>query len=226
MKSMIKSLTLVAGVALALMGCGGGGKSGITGPTVSVRAVNLAQSAGKIDLRTGRDQRANGMDYLQRTNFVVGAGSVQFIAYAAGTLTLVGNQLVNLPEANKAATVVILPKSGGGVEFRGFAETARQPSAGSATIRFAHVGSSVGTVDMSVVTGPTPHVATGLTFGNASAYVTVAAGSYPIRITKGGTSQTTTGSVNFASGTITTVYVGNPPSSTAFANFMPVVEAP
>lgn len=200
MKSLLLTLALAASLTSAVTAC----DDDPTGPaaTARLRAIHASPDAPNVDIYVDGARVAANVAYRATTNYLeVPAGTRNVQVRAAGTNTTVIDANVPLTAgtdytvlaAGRVATIAPLVLT----------DTNTAPVAGNVRVRLVHGAPTAGTVDI-YVTAPNADIATiaptlaGVPFRGFSPYLSVAAGSYRVRVTPAGTK-----TVAIDSGTLT-----------------------
>ena len=210
----------VATLAVAALACEGRTTGTLTtGPTtgVGVRMLNALTSAPAVDLVIDGQVASSGVAFGGATPYVsLGAGSHRLQARASTTGTILVDQTRDLTTGGSFS---FIPAPGLGERGALLIADDPAPAAGQAKIRAVHVAAARGPISVYLTTATadlasaTPAVPL-LPFGLASGYVTVAPGTYRLRVTPAGDqSSVLLDIVNFTvgSGTVRTLMVTDAP---------------
>lgn len=202
---MLHRLTLVVcllifAVIFPATGCGSSGNT-------NIRLVNALSSQSNLDLLVDSKSTANSVGYGAASGYSsITSGSHDVQAEASGTTNIVSDQTASLA-ANTYNTVLV---TSGATQV--LTDTHTAPSSGNISIRVVNGSSILGTVDVYVVSSGT-NIATvnptfsGLAFPSASAYTSLAPGSYQVIFTPAGQkfAELSSSSLSFSSGQVRTV---------------------
>ena len=191
----------------------------VTGATsgARVRLVNALTSSQALDFAVDGQVAASGVGYGSASPYVsVTLASHRLQAQASGT----GTTLVDFTrDLTTAGAFSLIPAPGLSQFGALFIADDPTPATGQAKIRVVHVAAAPGAISM-YVTAPTadlssatPAVPT-LSFGAASPYVAVAAGTYRLRITPAGIPSTTlidAGNITVSAGSVRTLLITDAP---------------
>ena len=206
----ILGLVLIAGLLFAA-GCGGGSSS--SGTTAQLRIVNSDAYAGGLDFLVNAATVATDVQFSQSTPYnAVTVGSPAFEVRNTGTTT----DILDQPEtmaAGSSYTFVVLANSaqtGGAI----FTDTTTAATSGNIQLRIINGADALGPMDV-YITSPGVSLysvsanISGLGFGTASGYQTMAAGNYEVRITTHGQKNAVWLDLNetYASGAVLTIVV-------------------
>lgn len=211
MRSRLVSTFAVATLAAATLACEGR-TSGrlITGPTTGarVRLVNALPSSQSLDFLVDGQASATGVPLGAASPYVsVSLGSHRLQARAPGSAT---NVLDFTRDLSTAGSFSLIPAPGLSQSAALFIADDVTSVAGQGKVRVIHVAAAISAVAV-YVTSPTAELSTstpvvaGLPFGTASAYVTIAPGTYRVRVTPVGTPGTVlldSGNLTLAGGTV------------------------
>jgi hypothetical protein len=159
--------------------------------TAQLRAVHLSPNAPNVDILVNGAAVASNVAYLGSTSYLsVPSGPATVQVRPTGTSTNVIDETPTL-EADEAYTV-LAANFVTQIEAIVLVDDRTAPPTGSVRVRIVHGAPTAPAVDV-YVTSPTADLATALpvltnvTFGVASGYLTVPAGTYRIRVTVAGT---------------------------------------
>jgi hypothetical protein len=186
---------------MILIACGSG--------SARIRLINADPSQSSLDLSIDSKAvaSASALAWGSASGYSsVSSGSRHLQVEASGTSNVISDQTLSLSSASD--TSVLFTNSGAMI----LSDNNSTPSSGNVSLRVINAASRLGTADVYVVAAGT-NLATvsptfsGLTFPLASAYTTVAAGSYQIIFTLPGQKfgWITSSSLVFSSGQVRTV---------------------
>jgi Domain of unknown function (DUF4397) len=184
---------------ILLIACGSG--------SARIRLINADPSQSSLDLSIDSKAVASAVAYGSASGYSsVSSGSRHLQVEASGTSNVISDQTISLSSASD--TSVLFTNSGAMI----LSDNNSTPSSGNVSLRVINAASRLGTADVYVVAAGT-NLATvsptfsGLTFPLASAYTTIAAGSYQIIFTLPGQKfgWITSSSLVFSSGQVRTV---------------------
>ena len=182
-----------------LTACGSG--------TAKVRLVNAYPSQSNLDMLIDSKDVASSVTYGSGSGYAsVSSGSRHLQVEASGTSSLFSDQ--NVTFASGSSSSVLTTNAGTIV----LTDNNATPSSGNISLRVINGSSSLGTADIYVVTAGT-NIATvsptfsAITFPSATAYTSVAAGSYQIVFTLPGqkVGVITSSSLSFSSGQVRSI---------------------
>jgi len=181
-------------------GCGSSGNA-------NIRLVNALSSQSSLDLLVDSKSTATSVGYGAASGYSsVSPGSHDIQAEASGTTNIVADQTSSLG-SNTYNTVLV---TSGATAVITDSHTA--PSSGNISIRVVNASSILGTVDVYVVSSGTNIASvnptfSGLAFPSASAYTSLAPGSYQVIFTPAGQkfAELSSSSLSFSSGQVRTV---------------------
>jgi hypothetical protein len=182
-----------------LIACGSG--------SARIRLINADPSQSGLDLLIDGKTVASAVAYGSASGYSsVSSGSRHLQVEASGTSNAISDQTISLSSASDNS--VLFTNSGAMI----LSDNNSAPSSGNVSLRVINAASSLGTADVYVVATGT-NLATvsptfsSLTFPSASAYTTVAAGSYQIIFTLPGQKfgRITSSSLVFSSGQVRTI---------------------
>ena len=212
---LIPSLAVAALAATALACEGRTSGTLITGATnnVQVRLVNGLTSAPALDFIVDGQVASTGVGFGNASSYaVLGAGSHRLQVRSSTT----GTMLVDFTrDLSSAGAFSLIPAAGLADAGALFITDGPSPSTGQGRIRVVHVAAVRGAISVYVTTATadlasaTPIVPV-LPFGAASQYVSMAAGTYRVRVTPVGDPSTVlldTGNLVVTDGTIRTLLV-------------------
>ena len=203
------TFTALAALALALAACGTESAPGPlqpTGSTGRMRVVNVITDTtrGRVNVIVDGLPFGVNLTYAQSTPATLPAPSTApYAAVLAGnrpivlkrtidTATTVGTSAVAVAGMEDRTVYVVGGAGGSAISFFSIADTNAAPAAGQVRLRVVQMSPTAGAVDV-FVTAPgadlataTP-VATNLAYQRASAYFSVAAGTYRVRAVPAGT---------------------------------------
>jgi hypothetical protein len=215
------SATLVAAVLAATAMACEGRTSGllISGPNggVRVRMLNALTSSPSLDFLVDAQTAATGVAFGNASPYAsLATGSHRLQARSGAS----GTTLVDLTrDFNSAGSYSFIPAPGLSQSGALFIADDPTPAAGQSKLRIVHVAAAPGAVSVYVTAGnadlstATP-VAPAVAFGTASGYVTIAPGTYRVRVTPVGNPSTVlldTGNLAFAAGTVRTLMLTDAP---------------
>ena len=182
----------------------------------TLRFVNGTADFVPGDFRIGGSTRASGLTnggaatgYGQED-----AGTLQVSLHAAGSSTSAANASYAFAE-DSSTSVLAYGSLATGLQFRFLDESNAAAGAGLFKVRAFHGLSALGALDVYItnagsLSGVTPTLSVG-TYGTLSSFVSIASGSYRVRITRGGDASTLlfdfTAGLNVASGTVATLVI-------------------
>ena len=212
---LLPSLAVAALAATALACDGRTTGTLITGATnnVRVRLVNGLTSAPAVDLIVDGQVSSTGVGFGNASPYAaLGVGSHRLQVRSSTT----GTTLVDFTrDLSSAGSFSLIPAAGLGDAGALFITDDLSPSTGQCRIRVVHVAAVRGAISV-YVTAPTADLASStpivpvLPFGLASQYVSMAAGTYRVRVTPVGDPSTVlidTGNLAVANGTVRTLLV-------------------
>lgn len=187
MKTTRSILSLALTTLLLLTGCGGGGSN----DTARLRVFHASPDAPNVDVLLDGARIVENAPYTAATDFLeVDAGHRRIQVQAAGTDTTVIDARVDL--ADDTDYVVIASNKVASIAPIVATADRSAPAAGQARVRVFHGAPSAPAVDVYVV-APGASIASAspvlanVPFGAISAYLTVPAGSYDVKVTVAGT---------------------------------------
>ena len=205
-----------AALAAATLACDGRTTGTlVTGATtnVRVRVINGLTSAPAVDLIVDGQVSSAGVGFGNASSYAaLGAGSHRLQVRSSTT----GTMLVDFTrDLSSAGAFSLIPAAGLADAGALFITDGPSPSTGQGRIRVVHVAAVRGAISVYVTTATadlasaTPIVPV-LPFGAASQYVSMAAGTYRVRVTPVGDPSTVlldTGNLVVADGTVRTLLV-------------------
>lgn len=202
---MLHRLTLVVclltfAVTFLTTGCG-------SSANANIRLVNALSSQSGLDLLVDSKSTATSIGYGAASGYSsITSGWHDVQAEASGTTNIVADQTASL-SANTYDTVLV---TSGATQM--LTDTHTAPSSGNISIRVVNGSSILGTVDVYVVSSGTNIASvnptfSGLAFPSASAYTSLAPGSYQVIFTPAGQkfAELSSSSLSFSSGQVRTV---------------------
>ncbi len=183
MKSIL-AIFLAATTLLALTGCGGEANKDIT----SLRVLHASPNAPNVDVLFDNDTVLTNVAYTAGATRTVDAGVRRIRVNATGTTTTVIDANVTLTKGT--ATTVLAVNNLANIEPLVINDDDNGPGLGQTRLRLVHASPSTGNVDI-YISSPTEALPATPTLANipfkaVSAPLTVAAGSYRVRITPAG----------------------------------------
>jgi len=216
--------------AVAALACGTKDATGplVSGPAGRARFVNLVTDPARVPVNAILENLAWGVNlgYGGTTPASLPApATANYSAVLAGNRTLVvkrtadttvtlGTFTLAITESQDRTVYAIGGTGGAAVTTAETVDDNTAPAAGQAKLRVAHMSSTMGAVDVFItaaaadLTGATP-VASGLAYKAASAYVTVAPGSYVVRFVPAGTAAANRNASVVLTSATTAVAAGN-----------------
>lgn len=189
--------------------------------TTQLRAVHLSPDAPNVDVLVNGNEVASDVAYLQNTGYlVIPSGMTPILVQPVGTNTNVIDASPDLdPDADYTVLAANLVAD---IEPILLTDDNTPPTSGNVKVRIVHGAPSAPAVDV-YVTSPGADLATStptltnITFGVASGYLSVPAGSYQIRVTPTGTTTVVidSGTVPLGAGQIRTVIATDAPGGGA-----------
>ena len=194
---------LVLSTILFGVGCGSS--------NARVRMLNASPGEASLDMLVDSKDVASGVAYGTASGYSsVSSGSRNLQIEATGTTTPLVNQTTTLG-SNTDSTVLAI-NSAPSTAATVLTDNNSAPSSGNLTMRVINAAPSLGTADVYIVAPGTPLTSVsptvaGLAFGSASAYQTLAAGSYEIFFTAAGQkfAAIDSGSLSFNAGQVRTI---------------------
>jgi hypothetical protein len=211
------AVATLAVVALACEGTTSGFLTTGASGNIRVRLLNALTTAQALDFAVDGQVASSGIAFGGASAYVsVSAGSHRLQANASGT----GTTLVDFTRDLTGDGAFSLIPAPGLSQFGAlFIPDDPTPASGQAKLRVVHVAAAPGAIALYVtsstadLSSATPVVPT-LSFGSASAYLTVAPGTYRIRVTPAGSPSTVlldTGSTTLSAGSVRTLLVTDAP---------------
>jgi Domain of unknown function (DUF4397) len=196
-------------LAALIAGCGGGGSSSSTNTSTQLRVLNALASTRAIDATLDSTIFVQGVAYGSASAYSnVAAGQHSIVIEPSGTTASLVTQPINLV----ASTQYTALASGQNLpSLTMLADNLTAPASGNFKFRVINASESVGFIDV-YVTAPNTDLASAtpgvsnLSFNSSSTYLSLAAGSYEIRVTPSGSKAVIfdSGTASFASGQIRT----------------------
>jgi Domain of unknown function (DUF4397) len=204
-------LSLLA-LASFTVGCGSSSDS------AKLRLVNATPDESGLDLLVDTKSVATGVGYGAASSYVsVQSGSRQLQVEPSGTTTTLFSRTDTFSSGN-SMTLVSLNFSFD-ISSLLLTDDNSAPASGNFKLRIINASPGMGAQDVYVVTAGTPinsvsATFSSLAFGNAAAYLTLAAGDYEVFFTEPGTQIVSldSGSLTFSSGQVRTMLALNNPS--------------
>lgn len=185
--------------------------------TTRLRAVHLSPDAPNVDIIVNADQVASDVAYLEDTGYLtIPGGTTDIEVQAVGSDA---DAIAASPDLDDDTDYTLLAANLlADIEPILLTDDNTAPTAGNVKVRIVHGAPSAPAVDVYVtapaadITTATPTL-TNVSFGVASSYLSVPAGSYQIRVTPAGTKDVVidSGSVPLAAGQIRTVVATDAP---------------
>lgn len=189
--------------------------------TTRLRAVHLSPDAPNVDILVNGSQVASDVAYEENTGYLtVPSGTTDILVQPVGTNV---NAIDASPDLDPNTDYTVLAANlVADIEPILLTDNNQAPTSGNVKVRIVHGAPSAPAVDV-YVTAPGADLATAtptltnVSFGVASGYLSVPAGSYQIRVTPTGTKTVVidSGSVPLASGQIRTVIATDAPGGGA-----------
>jgi hypothetical protein len=191
---------IAAAVVVLSAGCSSSGNA-------NIRLINAFNTQSNLDLLADGTSAASSVGYGAASAYSsVASGSRHLQVEASGTTNIVSDQTVSL---NSNSYDSALATSNGTMILT---DNHTAPSSGNFSMRVVNASSILGTVDIYVVTSGTNIASVNPTFSNiafpsASAYTSLAPGSYQVIFTPAGQkfAELSSSSLSFSSGQIRTV---------------------
>lgn len=196
----------VVSLGIVLLGTGCGSSN-----NTRVRLLNAVPTQSGLDMLVASKSVATGVGYGTASAYTsVSSGSPNLQIEATGTTTALVNQSITL--ASKTDYTVLAMNSSSGVTAIVLTDNNATPASGQIEIRVINASPSLGASDVYVVApgtsiaSVTPTVA-GVAVGSATAYQSVAAGSYEVFFAPAGQKFVSidSGPLTFTAGQIRTV---------------------
>ena len=168
---------LLLSSSILLSSCGSG-----TG--AQVRLMNASPDEGQINFLVGDRTVASSLGYTSVSNYEsVSTGSQDVQIEPVGSSTVALTQTLNLAQGSK--TTVLAENFSANLVIASYTDDTTAPDSGKAKLRLIHAAPSLGTVDVFVVAPGTDlntvtAAVPALAFENASAYLSLAAGTYEV----------------------------------------------
>ena len=207
MKFKLLALALLA-TAVTVAACGDDDDPDTTS---RLRAVHLSPDAPNVDISVNGEQVATDVAYLEDTGYLtVPSGTTDIEVEAVGSNVAA---IAASPDLDADTDYTVLAGNLlADIEPILLTDDNTAPTAGNVKVRVVHGAPSAPAVDV-YVTAPGADIATAtptlsnVSFGVASGYLSVPAGSYQIRVTPAGTKDVVidSGSVPLAAGIVRTV---------------------
>jgi len=207
MKFKLLALALLA-TAVTVAACGDDDDPDTTS---RLRAVHLSPDAPNVDILVNGEQVATDVAYLEDTGYLtVPSGTTDIEVEAVGSNV---DAIAASPDLDADTDYTVLAGNLlADIEPILLTDDNTAPTAGNVKVRVVHGAPSAPAVDV-YVTAPGADIATAtptlsnVSFGVASGYLSVPAGSYQIRVTPAGTKDVVidSGSVPLAAGIVRTV---------------------
>lgn len=183
MKSIL-AIFLAAMTLLAVSGCGGHESA----ESASIRVLHASPNAPNVDVLFDNDTVLTNVAYTAGATRSVDAGVRRVRVNATGTTTTVIDANVTLSRGT--ATTVLAVNNLANIEALVINDEDSGPGIGQTRLRLVHASPSTGNVDI-YISGPTDALPATPTLANipfkaVSNPLTVAAGSYRVRITPAG----------------------------------------
>lgn len=186
-------------LATILTACGSG--------SAKIRLVNAFPSQSTLDMLIDSKNVASSVTYGSASGYAsVSSGSRHLQVEATGTSNIFTDQNITLSSSSDSS---VLATNSGSVVLT---DNNATPSSGNISIRVINASSSLGTADIYVVSAGTnissvSPTFSGVTFPSATAYTTLAAGSYQVIFTLPGqkVGVITSSSLSFSSGQVRTM---------------------
>ena len=175
--------------------------------SAKIRLVNAYPSQSDLDMLIDSKNVASSVTYGSASGYTsVSSGSRHLQVEASGTTNVFTDQTITLSSGSSSS---VLATNAGSIVLT---DNNATPSSGNISLRVINASSSLGTTDIYVV-APGTNLAgvsptfSGITFPAATAYTTVAAGSYQIIFTLPGqkVGVITSSSLSFSSGQVRTI---------------------
>lgn len=185
--------------------------------TTRLRAVHLSPDAPNVDILVRGDQVASDVAYEEYTDYLtIPSGATQILVQPVGTNV---NAIDASPDLDENTDYTVLAGNFvAQIEPILLTDDNQAPTAGNVKVRIVHGAPSAPAVDV-YVTAPGADLATAVptltnvSFGVASGYLSVPAGTYQVRVTPTGTKDVVidSGSVPLGAGQIRTVIATDAP---------------
>ena len=191
MNILRKSFVYLAFTALAVMGFSGCGSS--SSGNAQLRVLHASPDAPNVDVAIDGHTVLTNVPYETASAYLnVSAGATHIQVFPTGTKTAAIDATVPLLKNSVTTVAAIDPKGLGSLGPVLFTDNLTPPPAGEFNVRFIHLSPSApSSVDIYVtavgadISTATPSISA-LTFPNASAYISAAAGTYEVRVTAAG----------------------------------------